>query len=146
MNEFPYLLHINLVSMEVMTAISFSQNILDANLSVQCALLHDVIEDVGKSYDEIKNVFGKGVADGVDALTRRMRNSPVTKKQKMEDSLRRIKQQPREVWIVKMADRISNLLTPPPDWKEEKFRSYKAEPIEIFTIPLEKEVITPQKG
>jgi len=126
----PYLLHISLVSMEVMTAISISQNKLDGNLSVQCALLHDVIEDAGKSYDEIKIVFGKGVADGVGALTKQ--KSFETKKERMADSLRRIKQQPEEVWMVKMADRISNLLPPPPDWKEEKINNYKAEAIEIY--------------
>lgn len=42
------------------------------------------------------------------------------KKLQMQDSLRRIKSQPREVWMVKMADRITNLQPPPGHWSEEK--------------------------
>ena len=40
-----------------------------------------------------------------------------------------------------MADRISNLLPPPPDWSDDKIRRYKAEIIEIynpFVYPLGK--------
>mgnify|MGYP001312319257 CR=1 FL=1 len=35
--DLPYLLHISLVSMEVMTAISMDQNKRDGDLAVQCA-------------------------------------------------------------------------------------------------------------
>lgn len=128
--DLPYLLHISLVSMEVMTAISIDQNKRDGDLAIQCALLHDVIEDAGKSYDEIKTLFGKDVADGVDALSKR--KSFETKAESMADSLSRIKEQPKEIWMVKMADRISNLLPPPPDWSDDKISSYKAEAIEIY--------------
>jgi len=50
----------------------------------------------------------------------------------MADSLCRIKNQPKEVWMVKMADRISNLLPPPPDWSDDKISAYKVEAIEIY--------------
>jgi len=128
--DLPYLLHISLVSMEVMSAISNDQNKVDGDAAVQCAILHDVIEDAGKSYDEIKAHFGKDVADGMDALSKR--KSFKTKAESMADSLSRIKGQPREVWMVKMADRISNLLPPPPDWSEDKISHYKAEAIQIY--------------
>ena len=49
----------------------------------------DVIEDAGKSYDEIKALFSKDVADGVEALSKR--KSFGTKAESMADSLRRIK-------------------------------------------------------
>jgi (p)ppGpp synthase/HD superfamily hydrolase len=42
----------------------------------------------------------------------------------MLDSLNRIKQQPIEVWAVKMADRISNLYEPPYYWNDEKKLKY----------------------
>jgi (p)ppGpp synthase/HD superfamily hydrolase len=45
----------------------------------------------------------------------------------MMDSLRRIKQQPIEVWAVKMADRISNLYEPPFYWNDDKKLKYIAE-------------------
>jgi (p)ppGpp synthase/HD superfamily hydrolase len=40
------------------------------------------------------------------------------------DSLRRIQQQPVEIWMVKLADRISNLRPPPSDWTPQKIRQY----------------------
>jgi len=50
----PYLMHINLVGMEVMAAISMDQNKRDGDLAVQCALLHDVIEDADPRYCSTK--------------------------------------------------------------------------------------------
>ncbi len=49
----------------------------------------------------------------------------------MRDSLERIRAQPREVWAVKLADRITNLEPPPPHWTAEKKYSYRAEAVEI---------------
>ena len=45
----------------------------------------------------------------------------------MADALRRIALQPREVWLVKLADRITNLEPPPPQWSLEKRRAYRDE-------------------
>ncbi len=49
------------------------------------------------------------------------------KDQAMADSLRRIQLQPREVWIVKLADRINNLEAPPHYWTTTKIDAYRAE-------------------
>jgi (p)ppGpp synthase/HD superfamily hydrolase len=49
----------------------------------------------------------------------------------MADSLRRIGLQPREVWIVKLGDRITNLAPPPEKWSSEKRRAYQAEAVQI---------------
>ena len=49
----------------------------------------------------------------------------------MTDSLRRILLQPREVWMVKLADRINNLQPPPSHWKDPKIAAYRAEAIQI---------------
>jgi (p)ppGpp synthase/HD superfamily hydrolase len=43
------------------------------------------------------------------------------------DSLKRIQQQPHEVWAVKLADRTANLRTPPAHWSKKKCLSYSAE-------------------
>jgi (p)ppGpp synthase/HD superfamily hydrolase len=42
----------------------------------------------------------------------------------MLDSLNRTKQLPKEVWAVKLADRITNLQTPPAHWSFEKKIEY----------------------
>ena len=49
------------------------------------------------------------------------------KADQLVDSLERIKEQPREVWMVKLADRITNLYHPPFYWNNEKIISYQAE-------------------
>jgi (p)ppGpp synthase/HD superfamily hydrolase len=40
----PYLMHFSLVAMELIAALAIESS-LDGNLSVQCALLHDTLED-----------------------------------------------------------------------------------------------------
>ena len=50
-----------------------------------------------------------------------------TKKEKMIDSLVRIKTQSIEEWMVKLADRITNLMPPPAHWSEEKIENYREE-------------------
>lgn len=45
----------------------------------------------------------------------------------MQDSLERIQKQPREIWLVKLADRAANLNTPPRHWGKEKIRLYAEE-------------------
>jgi (p)ppGpp synthase/HD superfamily hydrolase len=49
----------------------------------------------------------------------------------MPDSLRRIRAQPPEIAVVKLADRITNLSAPPHYWKKEKCAAYRAEAIAI---------------
>lgn len=120
-----YLNHIGNVAMEVIHAIQQTPTTLQADLAIQCALLHDVIEDTAFGYEDIVQEFGTQVADGVLALTKDKKLP--SKTDQMLDSLRRIQQQPPEVWIVKMADRITNLSHPPYYWDEQKIRSYQEE-------------------
>lgn len=118
-----YLQHLGSVSMEILAA---HQNIPLANLdlAVMCAMLHDTIEDQGVSYEELDRNFGRPVADGVQALTKR---ADLLKAEAMADSLARIRQQPQAVWCVKMADRISNLSNIPEHWTDEKAAKYSRE-------------------
>jgi len=44
----------------------------------------------------------------------------------LEDYLGRIKMQPREIWMVKMADRITNLQPPPDHWDSPMIERYRA--------------------
>jgi (p)ppGpp synthase/HD superfamily hydrolase len=50
----------------------------------------------------------------------------------MRDSLDRILQQPAEVAMVKLADRITNTASPPPQWPTEKIAAYRNEAQEIL--------------
>jgi (p)ppGpp synthase/HD superfamily hydrolase len=125
--DLPYIMHLSFVCMEVIAALRVSE-VAEETIAVQCALLHDVIEDTPTTYDEIKQEFGRLVADGVMVLTK----SPTLEKlQKMADSLQRLQQQPAAVQLVKLADRITNLQAPPHYWSKEKIAAYREEAIVI---------------
>lgn len=126
--ELPYLTHLTMVCMEVMAELAVEDG-LDGNLAIQCALLHDVLEDTAVEYEALKEIFGEAVVDGVQALTK---HDDLPKHEKMADSLARIQQQPREVWMVKLADRITNLQPPPRHWTTEKMQSYQQEARQIY--------------
>jgi len=128
-SDLPYVIHVTMVAMEVIAALAHEDN-LDGDLAVPCALLHDVIEDAGISYEKLAAEFGPDVAEGVLALSKN--NSLKSKPEKMADSLARIKQQPREVWMVKLADRITNLQPPPGHWDPEKIEAYRKEAQQIL--------------
>ncbi|WP_347053490.1 bifunctional (p)ppGpp synthetase/guanosine-3',5'-bis(diphosphate) 3'-pyrophosphohydrolase [Flavobacterium olei] len=116
-----YINHIGSVVFEVFNAIQFTENI-NADLAIKCAMLHDAIEDTEFTFENVKDFFGSEVASGVLALTK---NDTIEDSQlKMLDSLKRIKEQPKEVWAVKMADRIANLYEPPFYWSDEKKLKY----------------------
>ena len=122
--QIEYINHIGSVVFEILTALAVEDG-MDPNLAVKCGILHDTIEDTGLSYDTILNAFGREVADGVLALTKD--ESIKGKREKMRDSLNRIKEQPKEIWAVKMADRIANLYAPPFYWDNEKKKEYLEE-------------------
>lgn len=124
--DLPYLMHLSFVSMEVMAALKPQNN---AVLALQSALLHDVIEDTSVTFAQIEDSFGKAVAEGVLALSK---NLDLPKSEQMADCLQHIQSQPREIWMVKMADRISNLQAPPSYWRKEKIERYRAEAETIF--------------
>lgn len=65
-----YISHIGAVTMEVIWTLQHSTETHNADLAVQCAILHDTIEDTDTSYDQIKNKFGEAVAKGVLALSK----------------------------------------------------------------------------
>ena len=125
----PYLMHISFVAMEITAALSVEQ-VEKPDLAVQCALLHDTIEDTDVTYNDVKARFGTDIADGVMALTIDETIGPDLGKfdrrwLQLEDYLSRIKQQPREIWMVKIADRITNLQPPPEHWDGRMIKRYR---------------------
>ncbi len=119
---YPYIAHVGNVAMEVLSAIAQRGGVERPNLAVQCALLHDVVEDTDVTIDAVRERFGVDVAAGVAALSKDPKIEGKAKA--MQDSLARIRAQPHEVWMVKLGDRITNLQPPPSYWKQDKIAAY----------------------
>lgn len=118
--KLPYVVHLSNVVMEVMVAAQNTTD-FDLNFAVQVAILHDTIEDTSTTYKEIEENFGTEVAIGVMALTK---NEELPRDSHVADSLNRIKKLRKEVWAVKLADRITNLQPPPNNWSRQKRLKY----------------------
>lgn len=126
--DLPYVVHLSNVAMEILIASAHTDN-FNLGFAVQVALLHDTIEDTSTTIDELENIFGVEIANAVSALTK---NESLPKENQMQDSLQRIKILQKEVWAVKLADRITNLQPPPPHWDKEKKIKYRNEARTIF--------------
>lgn len=116
-----YLVHLANVAMEVIFAAPHSSD-FDLEFALQVALLHDVIEDTPTSFEEVRDQFSQPIADAVKALTK---NEHLPADEQIPDSLKRIRTLQREVWAVKLADRISNMQKPPANWTSEKRIKYR---------------------
>ena len=121
---YPYLYHVVTVALEAYYGLMNDKAPLEeCTNAFIVALLHDTIEDTDTSYDEIaKLVADDVVAKGVLALTKD--KTLPTKEDQMRDSARRIKELPKWVWCVKLADRITNLTGVPSHWDEAKKERY----------------------
>ena len=118
--DWSYTVHLSMVTMEIIAALSHESE-MNGNLAVQVAILHDVLEDTNTTYEELQSKFSQEIADGVKALTK---CESIEEQNQMADSLRRIKMQPQEIWMVKLADRITNLQAPPGHWDNDKKKKY----------------------
>ena len=126
--QYNYVVHISNVAAEIARLFSI-EKIDDEDLAIQCALLHDVIEDTEVGQNELKENFGDKILSGVLALSK---NNSIDKDKRMEDSINRIKKQGKEIACVKMADRITNLQKPPGYWDKDKIKKYLNESILIY--------------
>ena len=50
-SEIPYIMHLSFVSMELIAALSL-ETAVDGNLAIQCAILHDTIEDTDTTFEQ----------------------------------------------------------------------------------------------
>lgn len=123
----PYVVHLSNVAMEILLAAQETKA-FDLRYAIQVALLHDTLEDTNTTFEELQEFFGSEVAQAVRALTK---NKDIPKADQMTDSLTRIKQLPKEVWAVKLADRITNLQAPPAHWSSEKIQAYQTQALQI---------------
>jgi (p)ppGpp synthase/HD superfamily hydrolase len=120
----PYLTHLGAVLIEAQEALLHEPG-LDRELTLLCAILHDSLEDTELLPVDIEDHFGPAVLAGVKALTKD--ESLPTKREQMEDSLDRILAQPEECAVVKLCDRICNLVPPPAHWDDDKISAYRNE-------------------
>ncbi len=124
----PYVVHLSNVAMEILIAAQKTEK-FDSEFAVQVALLHDILEDTETTFDEVAREFNKEIAQAVLALTK---DSEIPKEDRMNDSLKRIRELRKEVWAVKLADRITNLQTPPEHWSFEKITEYQKQAVQIY--------------
>ena len=121
--KLPYVVHLSNVTMEIFMA-ALNTDSFNLDFAAQVALLHDTIEDTDATYEEIKDKFGEDIAEAVLALSK---NENLPPKVQTTNSLTRIKALSKEVWAVKLADRITNLQPPPSKWSSKKRKKYQDE-------------------
>ena len=117
----PYITH------PLQVAIYLSEINLDVE-TIIAALLHDLIEDTEITYEDIKNKFGKEVADIVDGVTKLDKIKYNTTEEAKADAIRKMviaMSKDIRVLILKLADRLHNIKTIEyhNDWKQEKIAS-----------------------
>jgi len=127
-SNLPYVIHLSNVAMEILIASNHTAD-FDLYYATQVAFLHDTLEDTNTTFEELEREFGIEVAEGVSALTK---NDNLPKEEKMLDSLNRISKQRKEVWAIKLADRITNLQKPPKSWDNLKRINYRKEALIIL--------------
>ena len=91
---------------------------------LQAALLHDVVEDTSVTVKDIEAQFGRRTAEYVDWLTKPSADGFASKEQLNAYQASRIARAPREVRMVKVADRVDNvsdLHLLPNDGKMERY-------------------------
>ena len=114
--------HFTLVALNALNY-SMSEDI-DCEFMMTVAILHDTIEDTDVSYNDLCEEFNKKVADAVLALSR---DEKIDFEKQIPECILRIKNQPKEVAIVKMADRLFNIRERYAKWDKTRQDNYKNE-------------------
>lgn len=97
--EVPYSFHLNMV-VQVLARFGFTDPTW-----VCCGLLHDVIEDTNRSYNDVLRRFGQTVADRVYAVTAAKGKNRAEKNERTYPGIK----EKEEYVILKLADRIANI-------------------------------------
>ncbi len=81
--------------------------------SIACALLHDVIEDSEYTYEDLKKIFGKNIADIVNGLTKIsvMNQHNISVQSENYRKLLLTLSEDFRVILIKIADRLHNMRT-----------------------------------
>jgi len=104
--DIPYINH-PLEALEIVSSITDDDDVLCA------AVLHDVIEDAGVTFNELKEQFGEEVALLVADESEDKREelpAAITWKLRKEESLKHLQDASKEAKIVALGDKLSNIL------------------------------------
>jgi guanosine-3',5'-bis(diphosphate) 3'-pyrophosphohydrolase len=116
----PYINHL----LEVAELVSGTLSEPDTNLVV-AALLHDTVEDVGVTKEELVQTFGSDAADLVMEMTD---DKSLPKAERKRLQIIHAPELSVRARVIKLADKISNLrailASPPPNWSIERKREY----------------------
>ncbi|MDX9903132.1 MAG: HD domain-containing protein [Bacteroidales bacterium] len=124
----PYVVHLSNVAMELFAAATHTPG-FDLEFAIQTALLHDTLEDTATTKAELDKRFGSDVAEAVWALTK---DPKLLKDYRLTDSLAKIRQCRKEVWAVKLADRITNLQSPPKRWSKTHISEFYYDSMQVL--------------
>ena len=89
------------------------------------AILHDIIEDTPTTFEEVKNTFGKEIADIIMECSDD-KNLPKEERKRLQ--VKTVKYKSNNAKIVKLADKIANMndiiINPPSDWDTDRKLEY----------------------
>lgn len=122
----PYSTH--LYKVERILTEAHTPSAFELRFAITIGWLHDVVEDTLFRINDLENDFSSLICSGVLALTK---NKTLCKADQMTDSLSRIILQPKEVAVVKMADRIANLTNTQAGWSNSRKWYYCQEAVLI---------------
>ncbi|MFX1499572.1 MAG: HD domain-containing protein [Promethearchaeota archaeon] len=115
--EIPYVVHPIRIT-AILQAADFNE--FDHEDLMIAALFHDLLEDTDTDLNEIENHFGKKIGKIVVELTK----PEGAKGRKKDNWLENFVNNSKEAKIIKLADRIDNILDMQDIWDIEKQRSY----------------------
>ncbi|MHA2180855.1 MAG: HD domain-containing protein [Promethearchaeota archaeon] len=115
--DIPYVIHPIRIT-TILRAAGFNE--FDHEDLMIAALFHDLLEDTNTNLNKIENQFGKKVGKIIVELTK-----PEGAKERKKDKwLESFVSKSKEAKVIKLADRIDNLMDMRDIWDAEKQRSY----------------------
>ncbi|MDR1686971.1 MAG: HD domain-containing protein [Desulfovibrio sp.] len=97
---------------------------LDVETAICCAILHNLLDETQTTKKQIEEFFGTDIAEGLSALSK---DKSLPSDAAAIDTLERIKNLGKEIWLVKLADCIATLKELPDNSTSETRLAYISE-------------------